>query len=176
MATATPPTSLARPTVTHQAANGCAWLLIRVRKHSFNHLLSFPACYSSCPCFEYCPNGCDGCPNPICSCNEPQKNNSYYIHCMDQATDDFKACAMGSTNDKASYDMCYENFTMASEKCPCNAGCETGCPYESGFKCQENIMAMCQLRVSGYANPVNYTYVISADGFFQETIFKILER
>ena len=92
------------------------------------------------------------------------------MHCMEQANDDFKNCTMSSTNDKAFYDQCYENFSVAVEECPCNSKCETGCPCNSGYKCQENIMAMCQMQVSGYTNPVNYTYMISADGLYKVTI------
>ena len=168
MATATPTTLLARPTAILPAANEFAWRPTQVSFFPYFSNLSNSACYSSCPCFENCPNGCDGCANSICTCNEPQKDNSFYIQCMDQATDDFKTCIMSSTNDKASYDLCYDQFTMASEKCPCNSGCETGCPCEDGFKCQENIMAMCQMY--GSSGGVNFTYVISADGNFQDTI------
>ena len=133
----------------------------------------FSACYSACPCFDDCPNGCDGCPNSICTCKEPPKNNTFYRQCIDEASDELKTCIVDSPADKASYELCVEDFMVASEKCPCNSGCQTGCPCENGFKCQENIMAMCQMEES--SSDVSFTYVISADGLFKETIFKIFK-
>jgi len=49
-----------------------------------------------------------------------------------------------------------------------NSECSTGCPCEGGYKCKENIMAMCQM--PGSSANVNFTYVISADGLYQETL------
>ena len=88
---------------------------------------------------------------------------------MDEATDDLKTCLMESAANEDAYDACYAEFKAASRKCPCNSQCSTGCPCEGGFKCQENIMAMCQIGEE-YANPVNFTYVISADGYYQDTL------
>ena len=87
---------------------------------------------------------------------------------MDEATDDLKSCLMESAANEDAYDACYAEFKAASRKCPCNSECNTGCPCEDGFKCQENIMAMCQM--SGSSPSVNFTYVISGDGYYKETL------
>lgn len=39
-----------------------------VRENIIYSMKYFQECYSSCPCFRYCPSGCEGCPNSICLC------------------------------------------------------------------------------------------------------------
>ena len=87
---------------------------------------------------------------------------------MDEATDDWKSCIMESDADEDAYDECTADFKLASRKCPCNSECSIGCPCEGGFKCQENIMAMCQM--TKFGSYANFTYVITADGLNKETL------
>ena len=159
----------ARRTATRRLVRGTVSHSIRVNNSTiFGNKLSLD-CFEGCPCFKDCPNGCEECPNPICKCNEPQIENSFYRHCMEVATDDQKRCLMESAANEDAYTECWKEFKVASRKCPCNSECSTGCPCEDGYKCQEFVMAMCQEQGTS-SNPVNYTYVISADGLYQETI------
>ena len=92
---------------------------------------------------------------------------------MDEATDNWKSCIMESDADEDAYDECIADFKVASRKCPCNSECSTGCPCEGGYECQEFVMAMCQ-EFGSNSNPVNYTYVISADGRYKDTIKRFI--
>ena len=122
-------------------------------------------CYDACPCFSDCPLGCTDCSNSICTCVSPQENNSLYKQCIDEVTTEFTGCVKNCTASQTCYDVCYATFTESSEKCPCNAKCELGCPCDDGYKCQPFITALCQYSSN------HFGYVISADGHYKEDRF-----
>ncbi|CAG5105170.1 Oidioi.mRNA.OKI2018_I69.chr1.g1897.t1.cds [Oikopleura dioica] len=130
-------------------------------------LSEYTRCYDSCPCFADCPNGCEGCANSICTCSSPQTNNSFYKQCIKEASQGLNDCIGNCTANETCFEDCFDDFLMVSRKCPCLTECEKGCPCEDGFHCQEYVLGMCQERGTN-SNPVNYTYVMSADGYFIE--------
>ncbi|CAG5103666.1 Oidioi.mRNA.OKI2018_I69.chr1.g878.t1.cds [Oikopleura dioica] len=131
-------------------------------------LFDYTDCYSNCPCYQNCENGCVECMNPICSCVSPEKDNAFYQHCIDESQKNFGKCVKACVAQEICYDACYSDFIVSSRKCPCNAGCELGCPCESGYDCQPFIMALCQ---SSEPPKIDFGYVISADGNFKENRF-----
>ena len=39
--------------------------------------VAFGACFNSCPCQIWCPEGCHNCDSPFCKCSEPDNNDEY---------------------------------------------------------------------------------------------------
>ncbi|CAG5104884.1 Oidioi.mRNA.OKI2018_I69.chr1.g1636.t1.cds [Oikopleura dioica] len=130
---------------------------------------TYTRCFHACPCFSDCPLGCVDCANSICTCVSPQENNSLYKQCIDEVTTEFTGCVKSCTASQTCYDGCYATFAESSEKCPCNAKCELGCPCDDGYKCQPFITLICQYRTS--YNLKHFGYVISADGHYKENRF-----
>ncbi|CAG5081876.1 Oidioi.mRNA.OKI2018_I69.PAR.g9982.t1.cds [Oikopleura dioica] len=125
-------------------------------------------CYRACPCDELCPNGCENCANPICSCKSPE-NDPYFKQCLKEARgrldDCFESCATNNT----CYDGCYDVFEDEKSFCPCMEKCPMGCSCDCGFKCQTHVTVLCQGRTDISALP-NFSYLISADGSFKISI------
>ena len=48
-------------------------------------------CGAACPCNDECPNGCAGCPNPVCSCKDLHLNGEHEF-CVDKFSDEHAAC------------------------------------------------------------------------------------
>ncbi|CAG5103778.1 Oidioi.mRNA.OKI2018_I69.chr1.g931.t1.cds [Oikopleura dioica] len=128
-------------------------------------LATYTDCYEVCPCFSKCPLGCADCDNSICSCVSPQENNSLYKQCIDEASTEFTGCVKNCTASPTCYENCFSGFMKESEKCPCNAKCELGCPCDDGYKCQPFITAICQYSSN------HFGYVMSADGHYKEDRF-----
>ncbi|CAG5104514.1 Oidioi.mRNA.OKI2018_I69.chr1.g1292.t1.cds [Oikopleura dioica] len=130
-------------------------------------LNAYAGCYSRCPCFELCPNGCSDCDNSVCTCRSPEIDNIDHRQCIKEANDHFTSCVGNCQyTERACYDQCYSLLVEESDKCPCNSGCPLGCPCESGYSCQKYITAICQRQsASSY---VDFSYMISANGHIQE--------
>ncbi|CAG5109784.1 Oidioi.mRNA.OKI2018_I69.chr2.g4273.t1.cds [Oikopleura dioica] len=131
-------------------------------------LYEYTSCYVDCPCFENCPNGCDGCPNSLCSCSNAETDNDDYKQCISQSSQRFNQCVEGCPPDEMCFDVCIEDFKDASRKCPCMSACKWGCPCNDDSTCQEHIMSLCQIDSLNDGKAANYSYIISADGLFQE--------
>ncbi|CAG5104562.1 Oidioi.mRNA.OKI2018_I69.chr1.g1338.t1.cds [Oikopleura dioica] len=123
-------------------------------------------CYRACPCDELCPNGCENCANPICSCKHPE-NDPYFKQCLKEAgvrlEDCFKSCATNNT----CYDGCYDVFDEEKSFCPCMDNCPMGCSCDGGYECQTHVMVLGQ-GTTYYNDFPNFSYLISADGDFKE--------
>ncbi|CAG5100099.1 Oidioi.mRNA.OKI2018_I69.XSR.g16842.t1.cds [Oikopleura dioica] len=125
-------------------------------------LASFSACIDSCPCYRDCPEGCFDCEHPLCFCKDPEITNPTYKQCIEEAGRELKDCVVNCVANKDCFDLCYGNFTVASERCPCMAECPGGCPCENGYNCQPFILALGEWRDH------RISYVISSDGHFIE--------
>ncbi|CAG5078114.1 Oidioi.mRNA.OKI2018_I69.PAR.g8904.t1.cds [Oikopleura dioica] len=126
-----------------------------------NCLADYTECYEQCPCFRKCPNGCDDCPNSICSCKNPELNNPFYQQCINEAMYNAKHCVKNCTASPSCYNKCFNSFDLESEMCPCNSRCPRGCPCDDGYNCQGFYMLLSQYSTKN-------TYILSADGHFKE--------
>ncbi|CBY23939.1 unnamed protein product [Oikopleura dioica] len=105
-------------------------------------LNDLPVCALDCPCAVNCPNGCDGCPNEVCSCYQPQLDSPFYKTCMSEASTMFNGCVMGCPLNTTCHENCFSDFQDEAERCPCADLCPDGCPCDNGFKCQDFVMIM----------------------------------
>ncbi|CAG5104585.1 Oidioi.mRNA.OKI2018_I69.chr1.g1361.t1.cds [Oikopleura dioica] len=122
-------------------------------------------CYRACPCDELCPNGCQSCANPICSCKSPE-NDQYFKQCLKEARRRLDDCFESCTTNKTCYDGCYDVFEEEKSFCPCMENCPMGCSCDCGFECQPYVTVLCQ--GDRYLDLPNFSYLISADGSFKE--------
>ena len=68
-----------------------------------------------------CPNGCNGCPNPICVCGEnpsPQ-NEDNLKECMKEKSIDLGKCIIDCNNDQSCEQSCVDSFKDQYDQCPC---------------------------------------------------------
>ena len=85
-------------------------------------------CGHSCPCFEECPTGCDGCMTPFCSCHD-YLSNPDYIACERQAEVGYNRCLIECpTGDFLCIAACNREYESTLEDCPCQKNCPSGCP------------------------------------------------
>ena len=79
-----------------------------------------------CPCNTNCPNGCKGCPNPICVCGEnpsPQ-NEDNLQECIKEKSIDLGQCIIDCKNDQSCEESCVRLFKDQYEECPCQVNKE----------------------------------------------------
>ena len=77
--------------------------------------------FSDCPCNTNCPNGCNGCPNPICVCGEnpsPQ-NEDNLQECKKEKSIDLGQCIIDCKDDHSCEQSCVNLFKFQYEQCPC---------------------------------------------------------
>ena len=86
------------------------------------------SCVNSCPCFEECPIGCDGCYTPFCMCYD-YENNPDYIDCTKYNENLYTQCIVGCpAGDFECLSMCFRDLEENLEFCPCRSRCPDGCP------------------------------------------------
>ncbi|CBY12283.1 unnamed protein product [Oikopleura dioica] len=128
-------------------------------------MTSYTDCFRSCPCYDFCPNGCEGCGNSICTCKSPETDNSHYIQCIHEGThkldDCFKTCTANST----CHETCLEDMRRESKMCPCMEDCPLGCPCEGAYDCQNYVTVMCQ--ATSQPSAKDFSYAISTNGLLQ---------
>ncbi|CAG5104187.1 Oidioi.mRNA.OKI2018_I69.chr1.g1135.t1.cds [Oikopleura dioica] len=130
-------------------------------------MIPYADCSRTCPCYEDCPDGCENCPNTICSCRSPETDNVYFQQCMKEGSGRFNDCITSCTANTTCLHECSEVFQNESEYCPCMPKCPMGCSCKDGYKCQPYVTALCQNRPSN--DITSFNYIISADGSFKET-------
>ena len=91
-------------------------------------------CVDSCPCHSLCFDGCDGCPNHICTCRD-HKEDFNYQNCLLDAEVKFGECFIGCDHDADCISGCNLAFDYNYEHCPCQSFCPGGCPCEDGWEC-----------------------------------------
>ncbi|CAG5078362.1 Oidioi.mRNA.OKI2018_I69.PAR.g8966.t1.cds [Oikopleura dioica] len=129
-------------------------------------------CYTACPCFRDCPEGCENCPNSICLCVDPE-NNPYTKQCSKAAFTRLDLCLESCYLDKNCMDDCLDNYKEEIDYCPCMKNCPMGCSCEGGYTCPEHVTVLCQSRSEDIEiwRYTNINYVISTDGKFKENRF-----
>ena len=68
-----------------------------------------------------CPNGCKGCPNPICVCGEipsPQ-NEDNLKECVKEKSIDLGQCIIDCDDDQSCEQSCVDSFKGQYDQCPC---------------------------------------------------------
>ena len=77
--------------------------------------------FQDCPCNVNCPNGCDGCPNPICVCDENQspQNEDNLQQCKKEKSIDLGQCIIDCKNDQSCEQSCVNLFKVRYDECPC---------------------------------------------------------
>ena len=94
------------------------------------------SCLISCPCFENCPNGCDGCLTPFCECYD-YENNPDYIYCSELYENSYNECVVEcSIGDFLCLAVCLRDYETSLETCPCKSECPNGCPC-AFYECVE---------------------------------------
>ena len=98
---------------------------------NFNCDYSAAACTNSCPCFENCPAGCDGCETSFCSCYD-YESNSDYIACLQKFEVEYNKCLINCpSGDVICLASCARELEQNTETCPCRSECPSGCPCPS---------------------------------------------
>jgi len=126
-------------------------------------------CIYDCPCNTNCPDGCSGCPNPVCVCGEnsttPQ-NEENLEKCKLEKSIDLGQCIIDCKNDESCKQSCVNLFEAQYESCPCQDDCRFGCPCDS-FNCQPDKKSVLVLNTSLSSNkPV----LIKFDGGVEEKL------
>ena len=77
--------------------------------------------FLDCPCNSNCPNGCDGCPNPICACGEnpTAQNQDNLDNCVRGNSFELGQCYQACNGDVQCGTSCWEVFKSEYESCPC---------------------------------------------------------
>ena len=68
-----------------------------------------------------CPNGCNGCPNPICVCGEkpsPQ-NEANLKECTKERSIDLGQCIIDCKDHQSCEESCVNLFKAQYNECPC---------------------------------------------------------
>ena len=79
-------------------------------------------CNNSCPCSDQCPNGCEDCPNPICTCglNPSSQNLDNLKNCTGTNSMELGECILDCNGgSKACDESCVDDFRTQQESCPC---------------------------------------------------------
>ena len=93
-------------------------------------------CYSHCPCFEHCVDGCSGCPSPFCTCVDPD-SNADFINCERIFNLQYSSCILQCPNgDMVCLGGCGREYDSNVETCPCREDCPNGCPCPN-FDCSD---------------------------------------
>ena len=76
---------------------------------------------SDCACKLNCPNGCDGCPNPICSCGEnlSSEDQDNLNSCVRGKSLEFGQCYLNCERNAQCKTSCFDVFESEFESCPC---------------------------------------------------------
>ena len=74
-----------------------------------------------CPCNEHCPNGCAGCPNPICVCgdNPTLQNEDNLKTCVRDNSIELGQCILDCNGDQSCELTCVGLFKKQHDTCPC---------------------------------------------------------
>ena len=77
--------------------------------------------FQDCPCNVNCPNGCNGCANPICVCGENQspQNENNLKECKKEKSIDLGQCIIDCKEDQSCEQSCDNLFKAQYEECPC---------------------------------------------------------
>ena len=100
----------------------------------FEHQIIFHHKYhilSDCICNTDCPNGCSGCPHPICVCGEnPSPQNEKNLQeCMKEKSIDLGQCILDCNGDQSCEESCVSLFKYQYDQCPCQVYMETSFSY-----------------------------------------------
>ena len=71
---------------------------------------------------QNCPQGCEGCPNPICHCQDPLHEADYLI-CKEHYEAVFLTCSKDCDNSYECILDCSRTLDANLTKCPCQSGC-----------------------------------------------------
>ena len=68
-----------------------------------------------------CPNGCNGCQNPICVCGEKQspQNKDNLQQCIRKNSINLGQCILDCNNGESCEQECVNLFKTQHEECPC---------------------------------------------------------
>ena len=77
--------------------------------------------FQDCPCDVNCPNGCNGCPNPICVCGEnpSSQNEDNLQECKKEKSIDLGQCIIDCNDDQSCEQSCVNFFKVRYDECPC---------------------------------------------------------
>lgn len=77
--------------------------------------------FLDCPCNSNCPNGCDGCSNPICACGEnpTAQNQDNLDNCIRGNSLELGHCYQYCNGNAQCGTSCWEVFKTEYESCPC---------------------------------------------------------
>ena len=77
--------------------------------------------FSDCPCNTNCPDGCNGCPNPICVCgqNKSPQNEDNLDRCKREKSIDLGQCIVDCNDDQTCEQSCVNQFKDQYNQCPC---------------------------------------------------------
>ena len=76
-------------------------------------------CMKLCPCYDECPQGCDGCDSEYCVCGDFESEPNF-IQCKHDAEDNYHRCAFDCPIDELTcYSDCSREYHISFEKCPC---------------------------------------------------------
>ena len=134
-------------------------------------------CLNDCPCNTNCPDGCNGCSNPICVCGEnpsPQ-NKDNLKQCMKDKSIDLGQCIIDCKNNQSCEQSCVSSFKNQYDRCPCQVNedffkssgsyfqtdCPFGCPCDS-FNCQPDKKSV--LVLNTVDRSANLPVLIKSDG------------
>ena len=82
-------------------------------------VLEFDICRNSCPCYENCPDGCDGCSSSFCTCSNLETNKEFQ-HCSHIHDSEFHIClAACHPDDTDCFSSCSRKYDEAIKHCPC---------------------------------------------------------
>ena len=93
--------------------------MVRISTRFFDKY--FDKLFLDCPCNVNCPDGCNGCSNPICVCGEnpsPQ-NEDNLQECMKEKSIDLGKCIIDCKNDQSCEESCVNRFKEQYDQCPC---------------------------------------------------------
>merc|ERR1712131_204815 len=113
----------------------------------------FSNCSLDCPCAEHCPNGCNGCLNPICVCggNSSPQNENNLTSCKQQESIQLGDCVINCKNDQLCRQQCLEFFDTSYADCPCQDNCPFGCPCDS-YACEPDEKSVLVLNTRSSSN------------------------
>ena len=152
--------------------------ILMVIMHDMLHI-RYLSLFSDCPCGLNCPNGCNNCPNPICTCGEyptPQ-NKDNLNNCVSEKSSELGQCYLQCKGNVQCGEFCWEEFKSAFESCPCQVSstmiwannlfiqtdCYAGCPCDQ-FECEPDKKSLLVLNTYSSSNkPI----LIKFDGEFR---------